>query len=206
MADPGNHGPDTAACSRGRGGHGPLPPPPSLLPPPPRLPLSPAGPVGVGSASWPDPAGRHPGSRAGVGALEGHIRGHFLLSVLIHGLVPSSAREEFPVPCLSSRAWGHCGKGVSADVRAGGRGSTEPQSRGVFSCARKRGRLAAPWPRAERKGSCLGRPSGWAGWPGAATPPSHGCPGRHGPSPRWPSLGTGEPAEGTGSRSTDADL
>lgn len=146
-----------------------------------------------------------PGHGQVQGALEGHIRGHFLLFLLIHGLVPSLATEEFPVPCLSSRAWGQDEK---MTVLTSGLMAGAPQNPKVmgFSAGPGRGVIwLLPGSQAERKGSCFGRPSRWAGWPGL---PSHlvTAPDVTAPSPSWPSLGKGEPAERMGSRSKDADL
>lgn len=73
-----------------------------------------------------------------LGIPNSHIRGHFLPFLLIHALVPSWATEEFPVPCVSSRARG---QGDKVTMQASGQMtgvSQDPKSRG-FGWDRKGG-------------------------------------------------------------------
>lgn len=209
MADLEAHGPDTADCTQGAMAPQQAPPPgpeaPLIFIPPLSSPsLTPV----LTQQEWAAPPGRALDTglgRCGGASLKGHIRGHFLPFLFIHGLVPSWATEEFSVPCLSSRAWGQREKDDSADVWADGWGPAKPPNHGTLAGLGRGVIWLLPRCRAERKGPCFRRPSCWAGWPGGVIkawprPLSHGRPGVTAPSPSAPCPGKGESAAGRGAQ------
>lgn len=129
---------------------------------------TPAESAGMGSSSWPSPGVSITGQGQVQGIPNSHTRGHFLPFLLIHALVPSWAIQEFPVPRLTSRAWGQGANSDGAGVWADDWGATGPKTMGFWLGQEGGSSGCSLDPEQKGKALVLGGsdPSHWAGWSG----------------------------------------